>query len=96
MQEDAHISSKFTDINAPNKWGNEYYCELGNGYYHSKKYERALKCYRKSAEQGHARAQCNLGYMYEKGYGLEQDYAEAVRLYRLSAEQGCSQAQFTI
>ena len=47
-----------------------------------------VKWYRLAAEQGHASAQSNLGYMYENGQGVPQDYAEAVKRYRKAAEQG--------
>ena len=43
---------------------------------------------RPMAERGDARAQNQLGFMYETGRGVEQDYDEAVRWYRRSAEQG--------
>lgn len=48
---------------------------------------------RLSAEQGDARAQCNLGVCYRYGTGVEKDEEEAVRLYRLAAEQGDACAQ---
>ena len=34
-----------------------------------------------AAEQEHARAQFNLGGMYERGQGVYQDYSEAARWY---------------
>ena len=37
----------------------------------------AVAWYRRAAEQGHARAQYNLGGMYRKGRGVPQDAAEA-------------------
>ena len=49
---------------------------------------------RRSAEQGYARAQFNLGYCYDEGQGVEQDYKKAVYWYRKSAEQGNARAQF--
>jgi TPR repeat protein len=48
----------------------------------------AVSWYRKAAEQGHSRAQTNLGDMCRDGLGVAQDYAEAVKWYRLAAEQG--------
>ena len=36
----------------------------------------------RSAEQGDARAQSNLGCMYEPGVGVSQDHAEAGQWYR--------------
>ena len=52
--------------------------------------------YRRAADQGDARAQHNLGYMYEYGLGIPQDYVEAVRWYRKAAEQGLADAQFNL
>ena len=43
---------------------------------------------RKSAEQGNALAQNNLGVMYAEGLGVIQDDAEALKWLRKSAEQG--------
>ncbi len=37
---------------------------------------KAVKWYRKAAEQGYAGAQSNLGVMYGKGQGVPQDYAQ--------------------
>ena len=53
----------------------------------------AVRWYRLAAEQGHAWAQNNLGWMYDTGRGVPQDDAEAVRWYRLAAEQGTCVAQ---
>ena len=56
-------------------------------------YKEAVRLYRLAAEQGHAKAQSNLGLMYAKGHGVTQDYKEAIRLYRLSVAQGDAGAQ---
>ena len=53
----------------------------------------AVKWYRKSAEQGDAIAQYNLGLMYDSGDGVPQDDIEAEKWYRKSAEQGNADAQ---
>ncbi len=50
------------------------------------------------AEQGHARAQSNLGFMYQEGGGVQQGYIRAVKWYRLAAGQtstfdNCSRIQ---
>jgi len=52
----------------------------------------AARWFRKAAEQGHAKAQFNLGYLYQTGLGLRQDYAQAVRWYRRAAKHGHSAA----
>jgi TPR repeat protein len=41
-----------------------------------------------AAEQGNARAQNNLGYMYENGQGVPTDYAAAALWYGKAAAQG--------
>ena len=55
-----------------------------------------LDTLRQAAEQGDARAQFNLGFMYHEGKGVPQDAAEAVRWFRLAAEQGNAAAQFNL
>ena len=56
----------------------------------------SVEQYRKAAEQGDARAQCQLADMYDTGTGVVQDRTEATRLYRLAAEQGDAKAQFSL
>ena len=56
----------------------------------------AVKCYRKSAEQGDAAAQFLLGACYANGSGVSKDLEEAVKWYRKSAEQGYAAAQFNL
>ena len=53
----------------------------------------AVKWYRRAAEQGHANAQCNLGWCYDSGTGVQKDAAEAAKWYRRAAEQGHARAQ---
>ena len=53
----------------------------------------AVKWYRESAEQGHARAQNNLGAMYDDGHGVSEDNTQALKWYRAAAEQGHARAQ---
>ena len=56
----------------------------------------ALKEWKPLAEQGIARAQFNLGWMYGIGHGVPQDYKEAVRWYTRAAEQGHASAQYNL
>jgi TPR repeat protein len=53
----------------------------------------SVRWYRKAAEQGDAKAQYALGYMYRHGRGVEMDYAEAAGWYRKAADQGYAEAQ---
>ncbi len=48
------------------------------------------------ARDGDARAQRNLGYLYEKGKGVPQDHGQAVSWYRKAADQGDAKAQFNL
>ncbi len=67
--------------------------EAGMEAYDRGDYATALKEWRPLAEQGIARAQSNLGSMYEYGEGVPQDDKEAARWYRLAADQGYAIAQ---
>ena len=49
--------------------------------------------HRKAAEQGHPRAQYNLGVLYANGQGVPQDFTEAAKWFRKAAEQGYAPAQ---
>ena len=73
------------EITAAFKRGQDAYL-IGN-------YATALREWKSLAEQGYARAQYNLAWMYSEGEGVPQDDKEAVRLYRLAAEQGHASAQ---
>ena len=54
----------------------------------------AAKWYYKAAEQGHKKAQFNLGQMYRYGLGVPKDGKEAVKWYRMAAKQGHVYAQY--
>jgi TPR repeat protein len=55
-------------------------------------YDNAVAWWRKAAEQGHAGAQSNLGYMMVSGLGVEQNNDEAIRLFQLAARKGHAEA----
>ena len=57
---------------------------------------KAVKWYRKAADQGDARAQWHLGLMYHLGEGVPQDNAEAVKWFRKAADQGDASGQFSL
>ena len=58
--------------------------------------ESPLEDLTRCAEQGDARSQVSLGWMYANGEGVPEDDAEAVRWYRLGAEQGNANAQASL
>ena len=49
---------------------------------------KAAEWFRKSADQGNADAQVNLGVLYENGDGVQQDYSKAAGWFMKSADQG--------
>lgn len=74
----------------------EYCFEQGEKYYYDdKNYTEAEKWYRKSAEQGYAPAQYELGamYYYDAEKGIKQDFSEALKWFKKSAEQNNAKAQ---
>ena len=65
----------------------------GEMYFNKKEYTEAVKWFRKAAEQGHAKAQCKLGWCYGSyGTGIH-DGSEALKWFRKAAEQGYAEAQ---
>ncbi len=68
----------------------------GMAAYQRGDYATALREFRPLAEQGVAKAQFNLGLMYDNGWGVPQDYAEAVKWWRKAAEQGDASAQYDL
>jgi len=53
----------------------------------------AAQLFRPLAEQGNPQAQIKLGWIYEKGQGVQQSDQEAVKWYRKAAGQGNAEAQ---
>ena len=68
--------------------------ETGAGAVENK--AKAVKWYRRAAEQGNVDAQLNLGDIYARGDGVPGNLAEAVKWFRLAAEQGHADAQFSL
>jgi TPR repeat protein len=59
-------------------------------------YESALQLFRPLAEQGDAKAQGNLGRMYDYGRGVKKDQVQAIHWYRMAADQGLADAQTSL
>ena len=70
--------------------------DLGEQYLNKGDVERAVSCFKKSAEFGNAEAQRMLGYCYFWGEGIREDKREAVKWYRLAADQGDAEAQWML
>lgn len=62
--------------------------EKGMAAFDAGNHGRALELFEKAAEQGHANAQNNCGYMYENGYGVAKDAKKAFYWYEKAIEQG--------
>lgn len=84
------------------KAGNaEAQCDLGDAYYYGftgykEDYNQAVKWYTKAANQGHAKAQDQLGCCYMFGKGVTTDNREAEKWFRKSAAQGFNGAYFSL
>lgn len=61
-----------------------------------KDYQKALKWYKKAAEQGDAGAQFNLAVMYYYGEGTPQNYSQALKWYNKAADKGLVEAQHNL
>jgi len=68
--------------------------ELGRGV--TRDLTKAFDYYRKSATQGFAAAQFNVGNMYAGGIGVAQDSMESVLWFRQAADQGLAEAQYNL
>lgn len=63
----------------------------------TEKDERAgIEWLHKAAEQGHPRAQTQLGMAYQLGRGVDRDIDESVKWMRKAADQGVPKAQFEL
>jgi TPR repeat protein len=60
----------------------------GTSTYFRGDYVRAVRELTAAAFRGNARAQGQLGFMYENGFGVPQNYAAAADLYQSAAAQG--------
>ena len=60
---------------------------LGEVYYRAQDYQNAFAWFRKSAQQGYAAGQYNLGVMYMEGSGTAKDAGESVKWFLKAAEQ---------
>ena len=75
-------------------WSGDF--QNGVDAYEKGDYATALKEWTPLADQGHAKAQYNLGVAYANGEGVIQDYKTAIKWYILSAEQGYAKAQYNL
>lgn len=74
----------------------QYANKLEEMYPKEKDYQEAVSWLIKSANQGYAPAQCNLGYHYGQGLGVKQDFEQEVFWYNKAAKQGEKTAQYNL
>lgn len=67
--------------------------ELIEKYYNTQQYERCFAGHLALAEQGYPLAECQIGYFYYEGLGVERDLAKAVYWTRRAADHGNRDAQ---
>jgi hypothetical protein len=82
------------DADAQYEHGWEYAGDFDGGT--NEDYASAARWFRKASEQGHAKAQHQLGRMYLFGTGVIQDYTEALKWFRKAAVQGDTSAQYNL
>ncbi|WP_229508118.1 tetratricopeptide repeat protein [Massilia sp. Dwa41.01b] len=68
--------------------------DAGKGVAHDP--AQAAACYLRAAEQGHLRAQFDLGLRFESGSGVPVDAVQALHWYRRAAEQDYAPAQHMV
>ena len=61
-----------------------------------RKYEEAVKWYRRAAQKGYVEAKFQLGFMYANARGVEKDFGEASKWYTKAAQKDHSQAQLNL
>jgi TPR repeat protein len=55
-------------------------------------YATAFRAWKALAENGAPEAQNNIGYLYERGYGVKQSYTRAIEWYKKAADQNSPEA----
>jgi len=68
--------------------------EEGQQAYIAGEYDKAIAEFKPLAEQGDAKAQYFMGFLYHHGYGMKRDEAEAAKWFRMGAAQGEWQSQY--
>lgn len=74
----------------------EDYFNSGIKKYKTKDYDEAFRLLMKAATLGHAKAQYNVGILYENGIGTEASLKEAGTWYTYSAAQGNKEANASL
>lgn len=70
--------------------------ELIEKYWSTRQFEKCFEGHLALAKQGYPLAECQVGYFYLEGYGVEKDVERALYWTRLAAEHGDWDAQFNL
>jgi TPR repeat protein len=68
--------------------------QTGLDAFKANQYEKAVKCFEKAADAGHAEAMFRLAQCYGKGNGVEKDEEKAFNFLKRSADAGNAKAKF--
>ncbi len=70
--------------------------ELIEKYFNTQQYEKCFEGHLSLAEKGYPLAECQVGYFYYDGIGVEKDLEKAVRWTRRAADHGDRDGQFNL
>ena len=70
--------------------------ELIEKYWDTEQYDKCFAGHLELAEKGYPLAECQVGYFYYRGLGVEKNLAQAAHWYRKAAEQGNKNAQLAL
>ena len=70
--------------------------ELIEKYWHSKQFDKCFEGHLPLAEKGYPLAECQIGYFYYDGLGVEKDLGKAFYWTRRAAEHGDRDGQFNL
>lgn len=70
--------------------------ELIEKYWHSKQFDKCFEGHLPLAEKGYPLAECQIGYFYYDGIGVEKDLRKALYWTRRAAEHGDRDGQFNL
>ncbi len=93
IEKDEKESEYWLDIAANNGYAKD---DIADYFYNVNDFDKAIKWYKSSAEEGNLYAQKKLGYIYYNGEGIEQNYEEAFRWYKMAAYEDDSYAQMIL
>ena len=71
-------------------------CNALSRYWHSQEYDKWFAGHLPLAERGYPLAECQIGYCYSEGLGVEKDLEKALYWTRRAAEHGDRDGQYNL